>query len=235
MACYRIAELTVDMEPRYDLLKRRAEKYRVSDDCQPDIVLRLSDDYLEKKRATTPHISLEEHEYIWMGAAFSGQLWKYDAMTIHASAVALDDRAYLFSAQSGVGKTTHTKLWLRRFPDAFIIDDDHPVVRLENGRLMVHGTPFSGNSDENRNVKRPLASLVFIQRDTNDWIRRLTDKEAAVEIYRNIGVSRKPEAVAVKLNLMDHMTKTVLLCQMGCTMHEHAADVAYHFIEENRL
>ena len=63
----------------------------------------------------------------------------------------------------------------------------------------------------------------------------VTDKEAAVEICRYISRSRTPEAKAVKLQLSALMVKNTLLCRMGCTISDHAAEVAYQFIEENRL
>lgn len=233
MAYYRIAELTVDMNPQFDLLKKRLEKYEIPP-CNPDIVLRMPDGFLEKKMKESPTLSNEECEYAWMGLAFSAKLWKYQAVTIHASAVAVDGNVYLFSADSGVGKTTHTQLWLRRFPNAFILDDDKPVIRLTERGLMVYGTPFSGTSEENRNMGLPLASLTFLERDDHNWIKRLDDKAASVEWLRYISKSRKPDHALTKLTLLDHVLKSVPVCRMGCTVDDKAAEMAYQFIEENR-
>ena len=235
MAYYRIAELTVEMEPRYDMLKRQVEKYEIPPlSGEPDIRLKMSDEWLAKKRAESPHLSMDGCEYIWTGVGFSSKLWQFDALVMHASALALDGKAYLFSAASGVGKTTHTKLWQQLFPDAFIIDDDHPVIRLQDGVLMVHGTPFSGNSEENRNVKLPLAAITFLQRDSDNWIRRADAKEAVGDLMQNISRTRQAEAASVKLMLMDRIAKDTLLCKMGCTIDQKAAETAYQFIKENQ-
>lgn len=235
MAYYRIAELTVEMEPRYEMLKRRVEKYEIpAPSTEPDIQLLLTDAFLDKKAAESPHLSMSECEYIWTGVALSSKLWEFDALVIHASALALDGKAYLFSAPSGVGKTTQTKLWQQLFPHAFIIDDDHPIIRLQDGLLMVHGTPFSGNSEENRNMKLPLAAITFLQQDVENWIRRADGKEAVDGLIQNISRTRKAEAASVKLMLMDRIAKDVLLCKMGCTIDQKAAEMAYQFIKENQ-
>ena len=47
---------------------------------------------------------------------------KYDTWLIHGSAVAVGHEAFLFTAPSGTGKTTHTKLWLEQVPGAFVIN-----------------------------------------------------------------------------------------------------------------
>ena len=41
----------------------------------------------------------------------------YKRQVLHSSAIAVDGNAYLFSAHSGTGKSTHTSLWLDHFKD----------------------------------------------------------------------------------------------------------------------
>ena len=48
---------------------------------------------------------------------------------LHSSAVVADGKAYLFTADSGTGKSTHTQLWPRMFGDrAYILNDDKPAL-----------------------------------------------------------------------------------------------------------
>ena len=83
---------------------------------------------------------------MWVGEAFYARLLQYDGMLLHASCVEKDGKAYLFSAKSGTGKSTHTHLWLRAFPDSRIINDDKPAVRRMDGTFYACGTPFSGKN-----------------------------------------------------------------------------------------
>ena len=72
---------------------------------------------------------------------------------VHASAVEVDGKAYLFSADSGTGKLTHTKQWQNYFGKerALIINDDKPAIRKDKNGWAAYGTPFSGKTDENLN------------------------------------------------------------------------------------
>ena len=67
-----------------------------------------------------------ESEYYCSAYRFYTQLVDFSGLMLHSSAVIMDGRAYLFSAPSGTGKSTHTQLWLDVFGDrATILNDDH--------------------------------------------------------------------------------------------------------------
>lgn len=51
-----------------------------------------------------------------------------DILLIHGSAIAVDGKAYLFTAPSGTGKSTHTRMWREYFKDrAVMVNDDKPL------------------------------------------------------------------------------------------------------------
>ena len=88
-----------------------------------------------------PYLNCEAIEYIYTGSYFHHLLLKYNGCMLHSSGVVVDGYAYLFSANSGTGKSTHTGLWLEHFKDkAYIINDDKPVLKKENdsGTFMEH-------------------------------------------------------------------------------------------------
>lgn len=47
----------------------------------------------------------------------SDHLIRYDTVLFHGSAIAVNQKAYIFTAPSGTGKTTHTRLWLDAVPE----------------------------------------------------------------------------------------------------------------------
>lgn len=101
-------------------------------------------------------------------------LLHYDAFMVHASAISYQGNGILFSAPSGTGKTTHTKLWEQFDPSAFILNDDSPIIRfLEDGKPYVCGCPWAGASGEGRNVTVPLKAIVFLQQGPENKISRL--------------------------------------------------------------
>ena len=92
---------------------------------------------------------VDSSEYTWFGYRFYCELIHHSGFFLHASAVSLDNRAYLFSADSGTGKSTHTGLWLEYFGKgrAFLINDDKPALRKGDSGYLACGTPFSGKHD----------------------------------------------------------------------------------------
>ena len=65
----------------------------------------------------------------------------------HASCIAIDDKGVAFVGPSGIGKSTHSQLWLKHIPGARLLNDDQPILRLmPGGEVMLFGSPWSGKT-----------------------------------------------------------------------------------------
>ncbi|MBR3456315.1 MAG: hypothetical protein IKH26_13465 [Bacteroidaceae bacterium] len=96
----------------------------------------------------------------------------------HSSVTVLDDYAYMFLGKSGTGKSTHSQLWLKNFQGAHLLNDDNPVMRVEDGRGYVYGTPWSGKTPCYRNLRYPIGALVQLKQAPYNKITRLTPLKA---------------------------------------------------------
>ena len=56
-----------------------------------------------------------------------------DTLAIHSSCIVYRDKAVLFLGESGTGKSTHTRLWRENIPEAVLLNDDSPMIRVEDG------------------------------------------------------------------------------------------------------
>lgn len=133
MPVYNIAGLHVLMEPKGTLLQTRAKKYLAHGQLtkeQCDIIIDEHSPGFAAWQEKYKAYSYAANEYAWFGYRFYSALPMYGGFFLHASAVALDGAAYLFSADSGTGKSTHTGLWMDCFGQerAQIINDDKPAV-----------------------------------------------------------------------------------------------------------
>ena len=134
MEKFIIAGIKTEYNVRGELLRERSEKYRAEfDDSETQIRLNIREDFIEMKRQKFPNLSWDEHEYMWTCDAFYNEILKFDGMMLHSSCVEKDGFAYLFSARSGTGKSTHTHLWLENLENTRIINDDKPALFRENG------------------------------------------------------------------------------------------------------
>ena len=174
MIC-RIADLTVSV-PTADGLADRCAPYRCGEEGTPDIFI-----HTDRYRAERydPRIRQSTVAYMESAYQFYRQLLGYDGFYLHASAVALDGKAYLFSGPSGMGKSTHTRLWQQVFGDrAIVFNDDKPALRYRNGQWYAYGTPWCGKDGINVNLSLPLAGICFLQQAGENRIRRLPTIQA---------------------------------------------------------
>lgn len=97
-------------------------------------------------------------------------------LEMHASVIMNGGKGYLFLAESGTGKSTHSRMWLENVPGSRLLNDDNPIVRvLDDGSVWVYGSPWSGKTPCYRNESCPVGAMVEIVRaDFN----KATEKDA---------------------------------------------------------
>lgn len=232
MEKFIIAGIKTEYNVRGELLRERSKEYRAEfDGSETEIMLNVKDEYIEQKRKETPYLSFEEHEYMWTGEAFYNELLCHNGMMLHSSCVEKDGYAYLFSARSGTGKSTHTHLWLDTLENTRIINDDKPALIRENGVWYACGTPFSGKTDENINVKVPVRAVVFLSRSEKNTVKKL-EPARAVTLFLEQTVNPRAKNLAVNLlENLDLLLREVPVFLLGCNMEKDAAKTAYEEIE----
>lgn len=123
-----------------------------------------------------------EMEYILISMAFLEYASLKGFLALHASSVVIDNFVYLFSAPSQTGKLTHADNFIKQFKNAFILNDDKPLIK-DN---IVYGTPFSGKEKKNRNVSFPIKAIYFIKQGNKDEIKKLTSEKSTPLMIKNI-------------------------------------------------
>ena len=103
---------------------------------------------------------------------------------MHSSVVVKDGKGYLFLGKSGTGKSTHSQLWLNNLEGCELLNDDNPVLRLEeNGETRVYGTPWSGKTPCYRNLNYPVGAIVDLHQAKENKIQRLSIVKAYASMY----------------------------------------------------
>lgn len=222
---YRIAGLTVKMNT-FGHTAQLAQPYRLEDGSDADITV-VSDYRLLKQRH--PGISDNNCEYIASGRSFYQSLIDYDGFMLHASAIAVDGRAYLFSADSGTGKSTHTDLWRQILGEdrVCVINDDKPALRRQNGVWYAYGTPWSGKHGRNQNTAFPVGGICFLERGETNTIRLYDNPDLVFrflsQTYRFVNRQTNEKL----LQLIGDLIGSVNIWQLKCNMDPQAAQVAY--------
>ena len=173
----RVADVNINIDYKYDTMIKQAECYKYDFD-KANFTISIPDEEYKRLKEENPHLNYDELEYIFTGAVFYETLLHFNGFMLHSSGVCADGSAYLFSADPGTGKSTHTDLWLKYVDGAEIINDDKPAIRLIDQGVYVYGTPWSGKTDRNINMRMPLGALVFLERSETNHIKEITAEEA---------------------------------------------------------
>ena len=146
----------------------------------------------------------------------------------HGSLVAVDGQGYLFTAKSGTGKSTHTRLWCQVFGDrAVMVNDDKPFLKISDSGVWVCGSPWSGKHGLDTNVTAPLQGICILERGAENQIEPC-DREAAMPMLLHQGYCPLAQEKRKDYEeLIGKLAKRVPLWQMRCNKDPQAAEVAY--------
>lgn len=189
------------------------EKSRREAICEGRAPLDYSDAYLE---------TLAVYRKIAAG------LLDYNTLLFHGSVVAVDGVAYLFTAKSGTGKSTHTRLWQKQFGTrAIMVNDDKPLLRLDEQGVTAYGTPWDGKHHRSANIACPLKAICILSRGEVNRIQPIDKKAALPMLCQQSYRPAEPAALRKTLSLVDRLGSRVRLYHLHCNMEPEAAQVAY--------
>ena len=167
---------------------------------------------------------------------FAEHLFDCRTLLLHGSTVAVDGKAYLFTAKCGTGKSTHTRLWREVFGSrAQMVNDDKPFLRLTAEGILACGSPWSGKHGLASNITVPLQGICILERGAENSIRRIDDEDAMAillhQTYRPLDHKKASRFEA----LVAELAQRVPLWRMECNKDPQAAAVSHAAMSgENR-
>ena len=115
----------------------------------------------------------------------------FSTLKLHASVIEKEGRALLFLGKSGTGKSTHSRLWQQYVPGCSLLNDDEPVVRVnDEHEVMVYGTPWSGKTPCYRNEKARVTAFVLLRQSPENRLTKLSVKEAFFTLFASSSMMR---------------------------------------------
>lgn len=151
----------------------------------------------------------------------------------HSSALAIHGKAILFTASSGTGKSTHARLWRESFgSEVTMINDDKPLLKIEEDKVTVYGTPYGGKEGLHTNTEAPVAAIVILHQAEENGIQRISFGEAYPTLLNQ--TYRRKDAVGMvqTMNLVDTLAKLPVY-RLGCTISKEAVEVVYRQLKED--
>ena len=124
---------------------------------------------------------------LWV--AYGLMTLRRDTLAIHSSCIVYQDKAVLFLGESGTGKSTHTRLWREHIEGAVLLNDDSPMIRVEEGKVWAYGSAWSGKTPCYKQERYELVACVRLSQAPYNRIQKLS----VLQAYGAIHPSCAPE------------------------------------------
>ncbi len=226
MFVMELAGVRIRMENQYAYLEQQCRDYIVSGSNADFSVAASPAEIAEEQRNGT--FSEGYCESICAYRHICDRISAYGVFLMHSSVIEVDGSAYAFAAKSGVGKSTHTALWLKNIPRARVVNGDKPLFRLEaNGAITVFGTPWNGKEEWGERISAPLAAVCFLERGETNEIRTATEAETVEKLVHQLYLRGEKASVDQRLHLMNALLQAVPFYVLRCNREDDAAWTAY--------
>ena len=233
---YKIADKVVEVNSIYDEVHEYCSDYQTDVPADYSVTTTQADIDFERQKSAREdkidgipirHFSDSYLEELAVYRKIAEQMIDFDTVLFHGSVVAVDDVGYLFTAKSGTGKSTHTRLWREYFGErAVMVNDDKPLLHIAD-TVTAYGTPYNGKHRLGTNTSVPLKAICILTRSAENHIEPITREQAYTMLLQQVYRPADMLKMAKTLELVDRLADSVKLYQLGCNMEISAAKVAF--------
>lgn len=225
---YRIADKNIRISSLFSFIHVYCGEYQT--DGEPDFEVEITDRDIDAERRTINADFLGG--WIEVSAVYrkiAEIMPEYGTFMLHGSAIAVDGEGYLFTAKSGTGKSTHTRLWREFLGDrAVMVNDDKPFIRVTDDEARIYGTPYSGKEGLNTNMSVPLSAICVLERSETNRIRQVDFSDVYPILVQQTYHPSDREMFNRTLELLDRLSRHVSFYRLACNKEREAAEVSYN-------
>lgn len=162
-------------------------------EADPVAAVRVPEDALAEaapryEAGTTP----EQVEYLELGPRVCDALLPYGRILFHGAAILWRGRVWVFTANSGTGKTTQYMLWKLCFGSEIkILNGDKPLLEFRKDGILVHPSPWRGKEGLGSLDAAPLGGIILLEQSEENRMRRMLPAEAAGPLLTQLLFTRK--------------------------------------------
>ena len=238
--CIETAGLRVAVESVYDGVYRHCRDYLCQENRNPDFSVKTD---LELLHAEFDAMMEQEHiapgprgiELYAVHRLICNKALDFGVFMMHGATVAVNGGAYLFSAPSGTGKTTHIRLWLENLPEAYVVNGDKPFLRVTEEGVLACGSPWCGKESLGRNTQVPLKAIVFMERGGENSIRKVPFKEVFPRLLQQVYRPQNAEGMRKTLEMLKSLPEKVTFYSFQFdNFKDDCFDTAYNALVKDR-
>ena len=236
----KLADKKIEIECRNHYIFHQCHEYLDSFE-NPDFVVSATEEEIDAERDRQPRYYFDrieksvlyydegELESVVVYRKIAEALVHYGIIMFHGAAIALNNKCYIFTAPSGVGKTTHIMNWKRAYPDTVIVNGDKPLINVY--KKIVYGTPWAGKENLNTNTSIPFAGIIILNRGEENEIKPIQFKQSIPYIIQQTYLPPRHELAIKTIRLISDISN-VPIFDLKCNMDLNSAVAAHNGIIE---
>lgn len=176
-----------------------------------------------------PHI----FDWVYMlGNIFAYSILNKNAIVFHGVIIEYKGMGIIISAKSGIGKTTHARMW-RDFKDAIIINGDRALCRKKDDKWYAYGSPWNGSSGECMNRKVPIKAIIMLEQSQVNKVHRLSPFDASLKlIERTFAPSWDSSLMNKALDTIDNIVSEIPILRLECRPDLESVEVLEKALED---
>lgn len=174
-----------------------------------------------------------KHQYMLFNAIAAEKLFlKYDAMILHSSYIIVDNKAIIFTAPSGTGKSTQAGLW-KKYKNAQIINGDRCLIQKRENGWYACGIPICGSSDICINKEAKIKKIIYLGQSRENIIENLNPTLAVRKLMSETTVNFwNVNSLDKVIELWSDFVQQNTVCNFLCTKDEKSVKVLEKYIGE---
>ena len=235
---YKIADKIIEVTSIYEKVHEYCKGYEYEGISDFSVCITQADiDFEAEKELKSAEIEKREpirstddyREELAVYRKIAEKMPDYDTVLFHGSVIAVNGEGFLFTAKSGTGKSTHTRLWREYLGEkAVMVNDDKPLLKITDSGVIAYGTPYNGKHRLGCNMSVPLKAICILTRGVQNSIKSISKTEAYTMLLQQVYRPQDILQMTKTLKLVDIMAENVGLYKLACNMDIEAAEVAYN-------
>lgn len=236
MPVYRIAQMNIAVEPRFDYTKHQLKDYAVEDN-DSELTITVTDEMIAHEKALGMKIHGERQpdamcESVAILRVICDHIIRRGGFFLHCSCVKYHGKAIIFTAPSGTGKSTHAALWMRHFGDeVMMINDDKPLVREQEDGFVIYGTPWRGKHGRGSNTCAPIGAVFFLEQAPENAVKRIDAFTALSLLMQQTVIPSGKDDTSALLDMLGRLIEQTPMYKLSCNISDEAVTTALSAID----
>ncbi len=228
MFVVQLAELNIAIENKYNYIKAMCRDY-ITDNKSDFCVFATDEEIQAEDKGTGFDKGYLESLAIYRKIA--EKILEYNGFLLHGVVAEVHKCGVAFLARSGVGKSTHARLWKELLKNEMtIINGDKPLVRIIDGKVFAYGTAWAGKENLHTNAKTELKKICFIERSENNACSKLCNRDVFERLITQVYKPNNAELFLKTLAHVDALLEHMEFYLIQCNTDISAAQIAYETV-----